>query len=50
MCHPGHVDPDLLAGSSYAKEREREVRVLADPELRRFLEAREIELISFGEL
>jgi len=50
MCHPGHADSQLLAGSSYAKEREGEVRVLADPELRRFLEEREIELISFGEL
>jgi chitin disaccharide deacetylase len=50
MCHPGRADRELLEGSSYAKEREREVGVLADPELRRFLEKREIELISFGEL
>lgn len=50
MCHPGRADAALVAGSSYATEREREVRVLCDPEVRRLLQERRIELIPFGEL
>jgi len=50
MCHPGHPDEALLAGSSYAKEREQEVAVLCDPAVREALTAAQIELITFREL
>ncbi len=50
MCHPGHPDEALLAGSSYAREREQEVAVLCDPAIREILSADGIELISFREL
>jgi len=50
MCHPGHADEELLSGSSYGAEREREVEILADPALFSYLKDRGIELISFAEL
>ena len=50
MCHPGRADERLLAGSSYASEREREVALLCDPELKTLLAEQGIELVSFREL
>jgi hypothetical protein len=50
MCHPGYADAALLAGSSYARQRESELGVLTDPEVRLAIKARGIELISFAEL
>jgi chitin disaccharide deacetylase len=47
-CHPGRVDPELA--SSYAAEREHEVRALCDATVRGFLEAAGIALIHFGHL
>jgi predicted glycoside hydrolase/deacetylase ChbG (UPF0249 family) len=46
-CHPGYPDPALV--SSYADERELELRTLCDGRVRRFLEGRDIALIGFGE-
>jgi predicted glycoside hydrolase/deacetylase ChbG (UPF0249 family) len=50
MCHPGRADERLRAGSSYAREREREIALLCDPELRALLAEQGIELVSFREL
>jgi predicted glycoside hydrolase/deacetylase ChbG (UPF0249 family) len=50
MCHPGYADQALLEGSSYAKEREREVEVLCDPALPRLLQKHRIQLIGFENL
>jgi len=50
MCHPGHPDEELFAGSSYAVEREGEIRVLCDPRVRRRLEERGVALIPFDAL
>ncbi len=50
MCHPGHPDEALIAGSSYAQEREREVAALCDPAIREMLAADGIELVTFREL
>lgn len=46
-CHPGYVDEGL---SSYAAERALEVASLCDPDVRRWLAAAEIRLISFHDL
>jgi len=46
--HPGYVDADLR--SSYAAERELELRTLCDPRVRRAIESRSIELIGFAAL
>ncbi len=47
-CHPGLQVS--LAESSYAQEREREVRTLCDPSLRTLLSSAGIALRSFAEL
>ncbi len=47
MCHPGHADEELLAGSTYARERERELAILCDPELPRLLESEGVERVDF---
>jgi predicted glycoside hydrolase/deacetylase ChbG (UPF0249 family) len=50
MCHPGHPDEPLLSGSSYARERERELSLLCDPEARAFVAEQGIVLIAFRDL
>jgi len=50
MCHPGHPDDELLLGSSYTKERGREVELLCDPEIPQLLDRHGIELIGFDRL
>jgi chitin disaccharide deacetylase len=50
MCHPGVADPELQASSTYAAERERELRVLCDPGLRGRIRKRGIALVDFGAL
>jgi predicted glycoside hydrolase/deacetylase ChbG (UPF0249 family) len=46
-CHPGCADAALV--SSYATERELELRTLCDARVRRFLEQHGIGLVGFGE-
>lgn len=50
MCHPGRADAGLLSGSSYARERERELALLCDPELKALLVEKDVRLVSFREL
>ncbi len=50
MCHPGKSDPELRSASTYADEREREIRVLCDPAIRALLETRRVRLIGFDRL
>jgi predicted glycoside hydrolase/deacetylase ChbG (UPF0249 family) len=50
MCHPGHSDEDLLAGSTYARERERELALLCDPEIPLLLAREEVERVDFRDL
>jgi hypothetical protein len=50
MCHPGHPDAELLAGSSYAAEREGEIRALCDRRVRDRAQERGILLIPFDAL
>lgn len=45
-CHPGLPDPALA--STYAAEREQELRTLCDPNVRRFLSASDVTLVHFG--
>jgi hypothetical protein len=49
MCHPGRVDDELRAGSSYVAERERETTVLCDPAVSARIAARGLRLGRFGE-
>lgn len=50
MCHPAYADPELLATSSYAAARERELSVLSSPEVLGAVRDLELELINFAEL
>ena len=50
MCHPGHVDDELRASSSYVDERRRELDVLVHREVRQAIQAVGVKLIHFGEL
>ena len=50
MCHPGRADEELLAGSTYARERERELGILCDPELPLLLEREQVERVDFRNL
>ena len=50
MCHPGRADEELLAGSTYARERERELAILCDPELPLLLEREQVERVDFRDL
>lgn len=50
MCHPAHEDAELLASSSYAAVRVRELAALCDPSVRAALEREGVRLISFAEL
>ena len=48
VCHPGRPDAALV--SSYAAERELELRTLCDRRVRRFLDKNGIALVGFGEV
>lgn len=50
MCHPGYADEELIAGSTYAHQRDDEVRILSDPSLRPLLAQLGVSLIGFHEL
>ena len=47
MCHPGYADESLVKGSSYAWEREGELKILTDAEVIRLVKEKLIELITF---
>jgi hypothetical protein len=51
MCHPGYVDQTFAEKESiYNFQRERELKILTDPALKKVIQANEIELISFADL
>jgi predicted glycoside hydrolase/deacetylase ChbG (UPF0249 family) len=50
MCHPGRADERLVAGSTYARERELELALLCEPELKSLVAEQDIRLVSFRDL
>lgn len=50
MCHPGFADGALLAGSGYARQRERELAVLTDSRIGAMIVEQGIQLITFAML
>jgi hypothetical protein len=50
MCHPGRADERLVAGSTYARERELELALLCEPELKTLVAEQDIRLVSFRDL
>lgn len=49
-CHPGYVDDELRKYAKYLNEREEEVKIMTNKELRNAIEAENIQLISFNEV
>jgi chitin disaccharide deacetylase len=50
MCHPGFVNESFAAESSYSFQRQTELEILTDPAMRKEVDKRGIELISFAQL
>jgi predicted glycoside hydrolase/deacetylase ChbG (UPF0249 family) len=50
MCHPGYVDEAFAKVSVYAYQRQTELEILTDPAMRKEVEKRGIQLISFAQL
>jgi hypothetical protein len=50
MCHPGYADAELIAGSSYATQRENELSLLIHEQVRKTIAEHRIELISYQDL
>jgi predicted glycoside hydrolase/deacetylase ChbG (UPF0249 family) len=50
MCHPAEPDPELVATSTYARERPIELATLTDVRVRAALESQRIALTTFAEL
>ncbi len=50
MCHPGLADEELIAGSAYTVEREREIELLTHPEVVRAANRPGVRLAHFGAL
>ena len=50
MCHPGEADTALRESSSYAQQREAELSILADPQVRDALETAKVKLVDFASL
>src|SRR2546422_7161822 len=50
MCHPGELDPELVATSAYARERPIELATLTDVRVRAALEQDHIALTTFAAL
>lgn len=50
MCHPGHVDEAFANESIYNFQREREWKIVTDPEVKQAIAAQNIELINFANL
>jgi predicted glycoside hydrolase/deacetylase ChbG (UPF0249 family) len=50
MCHPAAADDLLAEVSSYSAERRRELAILTSPEIKEYIAAQGIELVSFAAL
>lgn len=50
MCHPGFVDEAFARESAYSFQRQTELKILTDPAIRKEVERRGIQLISFAQL
>ncbi|MFC1936470.1 carbohydrate deacetylase [Chloroflexota bacterium] len=50
MCHPGYADEQIISGSIYARQRQRELDILTSQKAKDQVRKLEIELISFEDL
>ncbi|NRS46943.1 chitin disaccharide deacetylase [Brevibacillus sp. HB2.2] len=50
MTHPAYLDEAVLTGSSYAKQRTTELKILTAAELKQYIRDQKIQLVTFSEL
>ena len=50
MCHPGYSDDYLYENSSYNEQREAELKTLCDPEIKRYIADRGLELCNWRQM
>lgn len=50
MCHPGYVEADFVKESIYNLQREKELKILTDPDIKAAIEVQGIQLITFADL
>jgi predicted glycoside hydrolase/deacetylase ChbG (UPF0249 family) len=50
ICHPGYMDADLITMTSLSIERVKDLAMMVDPEIKRFVEENNIELITYRDL
>jgi len=50
MCHPGYVDDAFAKESVYNFQRERELKILTDADVKQAIESQNIKLITFADL
>jgi hypothetical protein len=50
MCHPGYAGAELISASIYNHQRESELEILTDPDVKQEIESRGIRLSSFADL
>jgi predicted glycoside hydrolase/deacetylase ChbG (UPF0249 family) len=50
MCHPGYVDDAFANESIYNFQREQELEILTDPEIKEAIQTQGIQLITFADL
>ena len=50
VCHPGYVDDYLMKHSSLNINRTKEVAMLCDPEVKKYLDAHNVQLLSYEEI
>jgi predicted glycoside hydrolase/deacetylase ChbG (UPF0249 family) len=50
MCHPGYAGAELISASIYNHQRESELEILTDPDVKQAIESRGIRLSTFADL
>jgi predicted glycoside hydrolase/deacetylase ChbG (UPF0249 family) len=50
VCHPGYLDAYLLRSSSLTVNRTKEVEMLCDPEMKKWLKEQGVELITYRDI
>lgn len=50
VCHPGYLDDFILRSSSLTVNRTKEVAMLTDPAMKDWLDAHDVQLITYSDL
>lgn len=50
ICHPGYMDADLINMTTLSIERVKDLAMMVDPEIKKFVEENNIELVTYRDL